>query len=38
MEAVRATADTLQATLSRMEVVETLRRNLQDLPDVGKLN
>jgi hypothetical protein len=38
MDAVRATAETLQATLGQMEVVEELRRTLRDLQGVSKLD
>ena len=38
MEAVHATADTLQATLEHMKVVEDMRRTLRDMRDVNKLD
>ena len=31
MEAVQATADTLQATLENMKIVEEMRRTLRDI-------
>ena len=33
---MRATADTLKATLEHMEMVERLRRTLRDAQDAGK--
>ena len=38
MEAVHATAETLQATLEHMKVVEEMRRTLRDIRDVNKLD
>ena len=35
---MQATADTLQATLGHMKLVEDLRRTLRDMRDVGKLD
>ncbi len=37
MNALTATAETLQATLERMKVVEDMRRTLRDIRDVNKL-
>ena len=36
-EAVRATADTLSATLEQMKVVEEMRRTLRDIAEASKL-
>jgi cell fate (sporulation/competence/biofilm development) regulator YmcA (YheA/YmcA/DUF963 family) len=38
MDAVHATAETLQATLEHMKIVEEMRRTLRDIRDVNKLN
>jgi hypothetical protein len=38
MDAVEATAGTLQATLDNMKVVEEMRRTLRDIRDVNKPN
>jgi len=37
MDAVQATAETLEATLEHMKVVEEMRRTLRDIRDVHKL-
>ena len=37
IEAVRATAETLQATLEQMHVVEEMRRTLRDIQSINKL-
>jgi hypothetical protein len=37
MEAVHATAETLQATLENMKVVEEMRRTLRDIKGATKL-
>jgi hypothetical protein len=36
MDAVHATADTLQATLEHMKVVEEMRRTLRDIRNAQK--
>jgi len=38
VDAVRATADTLDATLEHMKVVEEMRRTLRDIRDVDQLD
>jgi cell fate (sporulation/competence/biofilm development) regulator YmcA (YheA/YmcA/DUF963 family) len=38
MDAVQVTAETLQATLESMKVVEEMRRTLRDIRDVIKLD
>jgi hypothetical protein len=38
VEAVRATADTLQATLGQMKAVEEIRRAIRDVRDQGPLD
>jgi hypothetical protein len=38
LDAVRATADTLNATLEHMKVVEELRRTLREIRDMNKLD
>ena len=38
VEAVRATADTLDASLEQMKVVEEMRRTLREVRDVNKLD
>ena len=38
VDGVRATADTLNATLEHMKVVEAMRRTLRDIRDVHKLD
>jgi len=38
VDGVRATADTLDATLEHMKVVEEMRRTLRDIRDVHKLD
>jgi hypothetical protein len=37
MDAVRASAETLQATFENMKVVEEMRRTLRDIRDARKL-
>jgi hypothetical protein len=38
VDAVRATAETLQAALEHMKVVEEMRRTLRDIRDMNKLD
>jgi hypothetical protein len=38
MDAVHATAETLQATLEHMKVLEEMRRTLRQIRDVKKLD
>jgi hypothetical protein len=38
MEAVQATAETLQATFENMKVVEEMRRTLRDIKGAHKLD
>ena len=38
VDAVRATAETLHASLEQMKVVEELRRTLREIRDVNKLD
>jgi hypothetical protein len=38
VDAVRATAETLNATLDEMKVVEEMRRTLREIRDVNKLD
>ncbi len=38
VDAVRATADTLNATLEQMKVVEEMRRTLRETQDLNKLD
>ena len=38
MDAVHATAETLEATLEHMKVVEEMRRTLREIRDANKLD
>jgi hypothetical protein len=38
VDAVRATADALNASLEQMQVVEDMRRTLREIRDVNKLD
>jgi len=38
MEAVSATADTMQATLEQMKSVELMRQTLRDIRSINKLD
>jgi hypothetical protein len=38
VDAVRATADTMSASLEQMQVVEDMRRTLREIRDVHKLD
>jgi hypothetical protein len=38
VDAVRATAETLDASLEQMKVVEEMRRRLREVRDVNKLD
>jgi hypothetical protein len=38
VDAVRATAETLHASLEQMKVVEEMRRTLREIRDVNKLD
>jgi hypothetical protein len=38
VEAMRATADTLDASLEQMKVVEEMRRTLREVRDLNKLH
>ena len=38
VDAVRATADTMNASLEQMQVVEEMRRTLREIKDVNKLD
>jgi hypothetical protein len=38
MDAVRATAESLHATLDGMRVIEEMRRTLREIRDVNKLD
>jgi hypothetical protein len=38
VDTVRATADALNASLERMQVVEDMRRTLREIRDINKLD
>jgi hypothetical protein len=38
VDAVRATADAMNASLEQMEIVEEMRRTLREIKDVNKLD